>query len=89
MAPYLEGRFYVRVSFEMGDERGCPRPGPAPEADHLAAYKPFLYSTKEAALEALLEARGAKTVVAPETLYEPSGDVPEYDGPLEPEKAPA
>lgn len=84
--PYLEGTFYVRVSFEIGDERGCPRPGPAPEEDHLAAYKPFLYPTKEAALEALLQARRAKTEVGPETLYQPSGEVPQYDGPLEPGK---
>jgi hypothetical protein len=82
--PCTDKIYYVRVSFEVGDGRGCPRPAPAPEEDHLAAYKPFLHPTKEAALEALFQARRAKTEVRSETLYSPPAWMPEYEGPLQP-----
>jgi len=82
--PTMDKIHYVRVSFEAGDERGCPRPAPAPEEDHLEAYKPFLHPTKEAALAALLQARKNKIEVETETLYSPPGWMPEYEGPLQP-----
>ena len=82
--PTTDKIHYVRVSFEVGDERGCPRPAPAAEEDHLEAYKPFLHPTKEAALAALLQVRKNKIEVETETLYSPPGWMPEYDGPLQP-----
>ena len=65
--PCFQEIYFVRVSFEIGDERGAPRP--APEADHLAAYKPFLYPSKEAALEALVQERGKKVKALSKTLF--------------------
>lgn len=81
--PTTDKIYYVRVSFEVDDERGCPRPAPAPEMDHLEAYKPFLHPTKEAALASLLQVRKAKIEVETETLYSPPGWMPEYEGPLQ------
>jgi hypothetical protein len=55
---YLPGIYYVRVFFEAGDERGCPWYAPLQEEDHLAAYRPFLHPSKEAAIDSVRRNKG-------------------------------
>jgi hypothetical protein len=50
--PHLPGTYYVRVSFDGGDERGRPFYEPLSKQGHLDAYSPFLHTSKEEAIGA-------------------------------------
>jgi len=74
--------YFVRVSFKIGDERGGPLPGPAQEVDDLAAYKPFLYPTRQAALESYLVTKNKPAKIR-DKIHEPIDRMDLYDGPLD------
>lgn len=78
---YLPGVFYVRVSFEAGDERGCPYYAPLPEADHLSAYANFLHPTKDAAIEAFMEEQRPARIER-SWWFDPSDRLPPHEEPL-------
>lgn len=79
---YLPGIYYARVFFEAGDERGCPWYAPLQEEDHLAAYRPFLHPSKEAAIEAFGKTQHRPIRVNPEHLSEPIAPMTSHEKPL-------
>jgi hypothetical protein len=80
---YLPGIYYVRVFFEAGDERGCPWYAPLQEEDHLAAYRPFLHSSRDEAIAAFAKEQPRPTKIRSKRWFEPFAPLPPHEVPLE------